>query len=151
MDANTTVTGDSHFRHLANALKKRGFIHAAAYIVGLAHGLRVTAASVTTARECWAMAVDTEAMREILEFLQGCVDVFPESAEKAHYVAEWRGDAVAIRDACPDPFAACEAAVLREIKLSTADLAAIYDLVGSGSNLGLFNRLRAAMHATEVK
>ena len=127
MDSNMTVTGDSSFKHLANALRTRNRQAAAAYIEGLSHGMRRTD---LTARECWKRIRSVDVALEILFFLRDSVDALPEECKRALAVANDGGGMDSILAVCEDPFAACEGSMKFAMELSKAEMQYIEDLVG---------------------
>lgn len=129
MDANTSVTGDSNFKHFANALRKREQHECAAYVEGLAHGAHF--GFLLNARDCWARASSARMMREMLLFLRGVVDDFPESCKRALYAAECGAGPARLKSECPDPFAACEDSVTLMVELTREELRFLKDVVGA--------------------
>jgi hypothetical protein len=126
---NTTVTSNSNFRHLANALEKRGYYHTAGYVVGRAHGAK---RRDLTALEVYQTA-ERAALLDILRFLRDEADVVPVEITKG---IAWLESGVApgyVIELVPDPFQAVEDEGRVTVELTVTEAKALRALYQRGA------------------
>lgn len=128
MDANTTVRGDSNFRHFAAALRKRGYDNAADYITGLAHG---RGARHMTATQCWAQCREAEHFVSMAGFFEEVADHLPAKIVAARTAAEAGASISRILFECGDPFRLLDEAEEIEVRLKRAHIERVLDVLES--------------------
>jgi hypothetical protein len=121
LNSNTTVTSTSNFRHLANALEKRGFARSAGYVVGLGHGAKNRD---LTAREVWLQAAKP-AVADILDFLIREADIVPEALRRARVHLTYGGTVAEVHAFLPDPFQLVEEEGRITVELTVAQAKAV--------------------------